>query len=443
MQVMLIDDEPMIRQGIEQTLLLADIPVTSFASAKDVLPLLHADFPGIIISDVRLPEMSGLELQQHCQTLDPAIPVILITGHGDVSMAVQAMRDGAYDFIEKPFATEHLISIIRRAMEARQLTLENRRLREKLTEQEGISSIIVGHSQAIKDVRNTILALAQTDADVLVHGETGTGKELVARCLHDYSQRQKHHFVALNCGAMPESVFESEVFGHEAGAFTGAIKKRIGKLEYANGGSIFLDEIETMPLSLQVKLLRVLQERKIERLGANESISIDCRIIAATKEDLAKASEQGKFRSDLYYRLNVVTLKLPALRERREDIPALFEYFVLAAAVRYQRAAPIATTAQIHELLAYPWPGNIRELKNAAERFVLGLVSERFDLGQTSPLPVGLSQQLNHFERTLLEEALRKTQGQVQAASDLLQIPRKTLYDKLNKYQLSADFFRE
>lgn len=442
MNIILIDDEAMVRHAMKQAFELAGLAVQSFARAQEALPYLHADFAGVVITDVRLPGQSGLNVLQACQALDPTIPVILITGHGDVAMAVHAMRDGAYDFIEKPFATEHIIEISRRALETRRLVLENRALREQLRHRQGIASTLIGTSQAIEKLRQTIAALAHTDADVLIYGETGSGKELVARCLHEYSPRRAHHFVAINCGAMPEGTFESELFGHEAGAFTGALKKRIGKLEYADQGTVFLDEIETMPLHLQVKLLRVIQERQIERLGANKSIPINCRIIAASKIDLARESEQGHFRSDLYYRLNVVQLCLPPLRERREDIPALFEYFVLEAALRYQRDAAIASTEQMHELLAYSWPGNVRELKNAADRFVLGLVSDRFHLGGSAPAQASLTAQMEQFERALIETALRKSSGQIQAASEYLIIPRKTLYDKLHKYGIDPEQFR-
>lgn len=437
MQVFFIDDESMIRFAMEQTLLLAGINVQTFECVEAVIDKITVDFNGIIITDVRLPKMSGLDLLDHCVRLDPNLPVILVTGHGDVSMAVEAMRRGAYDFIEKPFAAERMHEVIHRAFEKRKLVLENRMLRQELAQQREIEATILGKSAAIEQIRFLIRQLANTTADILVMGETGTGKELVARCLHNFSRRQDKNFVALNCGALPETVFESEVFGHEAGAFTGALKRRIGKMEHAAGGTIFLDEIESMPLNLQVKLLRVLQEKKIERLGSNELIPVDFRMIAATKADLKMLSQQQAFRSDLYYRLNVVMIHLPLLRERREDIPILFEHFVLEAARRYQCDAPMVSQAQINQLMSNTWEGNVRELRNVAERFVLGVI--RDDLGlvydhEIAKLP--LSQQVEYFERCLIEDALRRCAYQVSKASEILSIPKKTLYDKINKYQI-------
>ncbi len=437
MQVFFIDDESMIRFAMEQTLLLAGINVQTFECVEAVIDKITVDFNGIIITDVRLPKMSGLDLLDHCVRLDPNLPVILVTGHGDVSMAVEAMRRGAYDFIEKPFAAERMHEVIHRAFEKRKLVLENRMLRQELAQQREIEATILGKSAAIEQIRFLIRQLANTTADILVMGETGTGKELVARCLHNFSRRQDKNFVALNCGALPETVFESEVFGHEAGAFTGALKRRIGKMEHAAGGTIFLDEIESMPLNLQVKLLRVLQEKKIERLGSNELIPVDFRMIAATKADLKMLSQQQAFRSDLYYRLNVVMIHLPPLRERREDIPILFEHFVLEAARRYQCDAPMVSQAQINQLMSNTWEGNVRELRNVAERFVLGVI--RDDLGlvydhEIAKLP--LSQQVEYFERCLIEDALRRCAYQVSKASEILSIPKKTLYDKINKYQI-------
>ena len=272
-----------------------------------------------------------------------------------------------------------------------------------------------------------ILQVADTSADVMILGETGTGKELVARCLHQFSRRRDHNFVAINCGAMPETMFESEVFGHESGAFTGASRQRIGRLEYADGGTLLLDEIESMPLSLQVKLLRALQEHTIERLGSNREIPIDARIVAATKDDLGKSSRQQKFRSDLYYRLNVVSVELPPLRDRREDIPLLFEHFVLKAATRYHRDAPVLSETQRRQLMAYNWPGNVRELRNVAERFVLGVHGTNLDLIKGGPgETTSFAEQVDAYERAILSEAMSRHEGNIAAVSDNLKLPRKT-----------------
>jgi two-component system C4-dicarboxylate transport response regulator DctD len=369
---------------------------------------------------------------------DATLPVVLVTGHGDVAMAVGAMRQGAYDFIEKPFSADLLVEVSCRALDKRRLVLENIDLRRQLENREGIEARIIGRSEPIAKVRHIVQSLAATSADIMILGETGTGKELVARCLHDFSARKKHHFVAINCGALPESICESELFGHEEGAFTGASRQRIGKIEYASGGTLFLDEIESMPLSLQVKLLRVLQERQVERLGSNLVIPVDLTVIAASKDDLLVLVEQKKFRADLYYRLHVASVTLPALRERREDIPLLFEFFVLQGAVRYGRSAPLIGIELLRALMAERWSGNVRELRNIADRFVLGLLDDTLAPSTTG----SLAQQVDAFEKSIIEEGLRCLEGNVLAVAESLAIPRKTLYDKLKRFELSAEKFR-
>ena len=435
-EVVLIEDEQAVRMATTQTLELGGFDVHACESAEQAQSWLHAGFGGVIVTDVRLPGRSGLDLLTEAVTADPELPVIVVTGHGDVGMAVEAMRAGAYDFIEKPFAAERLLETVRRAQEKRRLVLENRQLKAAWTSHPDMPALI-GQSPAIERVRTLIRALGPTAADVLINGPTGSGKEVVARHLHAASGR-KGPFVAINCAALPESVFESEIFGHEAGAFTSAQKRRIGKLEYANGGTVFLDEIESMPLALQVKLLRVLQERRLERLGGNDSIQIDCRIVAASKADLLQLSARGGFREDLYYRIGVVSIDLPRLADRREDIPLLLAHFVQGAAVRYQRAVPKWSAAQMAEWQARDWPGNVRELRNFADRLVLGVAG-------IQPGPAGaevdapaLPQRVDAFERMLIAEALAAHDGNVAATADALGVPKKTLYDKLKKYQLST-----
>ncbi|MBL4690174.1 MAG: sigma-54-dependent Fis family transcriptional regulator, partial [Rhodospirillales bacterium] len=326
-QVILIDDEDDVRISGSQTLELEGFDVIALGAAEDAMQHLTPDWPGVVVSDVRMPKMNGFDLLQHIQGVDRDLPVILITGHGDVAMAIKAIQGGAYDFVEKPAPPEYLIDVVRRALDKRSLVLENRALRDALQSPGGPHHRILGNAPVIERLRETIANIADTDVDVLLIGETGTGKELAARCLHDFSSRREGQFVALNCGAMPEQIIESELFGHEAGAFTGAARKRIGKIEYADKGTVFLDEIESMPLHIQVKLLRVLQERTIERLGGNAVIPVDIRVIAAAKIDLARACEEGGFREDLYYRLNVARIDLPALRDREADIVLLFHHF--------------------------------------------------------------------------------------------------------------------
>ncbi|HEU0199982.1 MAG TPA: sigma-54 dependent transcriptional regulator [Burkholderiaceae bacterium] len=443
--VLLVEDDATVRIGATQALQLAGFAVQSFARAEAARDAIKPGMPAVLVTDVRLPGMDGLALLEQTRARDPDIPVIIVSGHGDISMAVQAMRAGAYDFIEKPFSSDRLADVVRRAAEKRRLTLEVQALRDKLQHWNGIEATLLGVSPEIEEIRRQILMLAETDVDVLINGETGTGKELVARSLHEHSKRKTGHFVALNCGGLPETLFESEIFGHVAGAFTGAVRARVGKLEWSNKGTLFLDEIESMPLGMQIKLLRVLQERTIERLGSNEVIPIDCRVVSATKVDLKGLAAQEKFRSDLYYRLGVAVIELPPLRHRREDIPILFEHFLLLAGKRFGRPAPILSQTQIGELMAYAWPGNVRELHNVADRFVLGLLGERFQLQKVAlePPAATLAEQVTRFERALIEEELRRNHGNANAASESLGVPKKTLYDKLKRFHLTAEEFRE
>ncbi len=438
--VIVVDDEASIRTAVEQWLSLSGFSVQLFARAEECLAHLPRHFPGVIISDVRMPGMDGLQLLERLQADDPDLPVILLTGHGDVPMAVEAMRSGAYDFLEKPFTPQHLLGSLRRALEKRQLVLENRRLHEQADLKSRLEGTLLGMSQGLQQLRRQVLDLASLPVNVLIRGETGSGKERVARCLHDFGPRADKPFVALNCAAIPESLFEAELFGHESGAFTGAQGKRIGKLEYANGGTVFLDEIESMPLAQQAKLLRVIQEQKLERLGANQSISVDLRIIAATKPDLLEEARAGRFREDLAYRLNVAELRLAPLRERREDIPLLFEHFARAAGEKLGRAAPPLSGAQLAQLLSHDWPGNVRELANAAERHALGLGSPNIEV---TPAGQSLSEQMEAFEAQCLRAALRQHGGEIKAVMEALQLPRRTLNEKMQRHGLVREDFIE
>lgn len=438
--VFFIDDELDLRLANEQTLQLAGFNVELFETAEQGLQELKSEWQGVAVCDIRLPGINGLEFLKQAQQLDPDLPIILITGHGDISMAVGAMQQGAYDFIEKPFSAERLVDTVKRALEKRRLLLENRNLKSELEAQDVLGPRLVGKTEIIHQLRNTINHLADTSADILLMGETGTGKEMAARSLHEQSRRRERNFVAVNCGAIPENLIESELFGHEQGAFTGAESQRIGKFEYADGGTIFLDEIESMPMPAQVRLLRVLQERSLERLGSNESIELDLRIIAASKVDLREAAKQDEFREDLYYRLNVVTLELPPLRERREDIPLLFQHFLLVAAARYGKEAPALPANTQQTLMAYHWPGNVRELRNVAERFILlgdGCGLQLDDNASTVPCArMTLPEHVEAFERAMIEQALAEAGGVIKETMELLGLPRKTLYDKMQKYGL-------
>jgi two-component system, NtrC family, C4-dicarboxylate transport response regulator DctD len=445
-KILFIDDEKHIRQANRQTLELADLEVVCEESAENGLAQLNRDWPGIVVCDIRLPGMDGVAFLHAVKEIDRDLPVILITGHGDISTAVNAMRDGAYDFIEKPYSAERLVKTVLRALEKRLLTLENRNLRQELELHSAPGPRIIGRTPVMKKMRSLIAQIANTGADVLITGETGTGKELVARALHENSGRRNKNFVAINCGAVSESIIESELFGHEAGAFTDARAMRIGKFEHANGGTLLLDEIESMPPRVQIHLLRVLQERAIERLGANRLIPVDLRVVAASKVDLRAAAEKGAFRLDLYYRLNVVCLDIPPLRERREDIPLLFHHFLLVAGHRYQQEVPMPSSAQMNALLGYGWPGNVRELRNLTERYVL--LGEQFDWslekmlpGETVAAQCSLAEHVERFERSLIEHALVSANGSIKEVMNDLAVPRKTLYDKMRKYGLKkADY---
>lgn len=443
-EVVLIDDDPHLRQALSQTLDLAGLKTLTLAEAKGVAGQLPRDWPGVVVSDIRMPGMDGLELLGELHAQDPELPVLLITGHGDVPLAVQAMRAGAYDFLEKPFASDHLLDTVRRALALRRLVLDNRSLRLALSDRHELSARLVGQSAPILRLREQIGALAATRADVLILGETGAGKEVVARALHDLSGRRNGPFVAINAGALAESVVESELFGHEPGAFTGAQKRRIGKFEFANGGTLFLDEIESMSLDVQVKLLRLLQERMVERLGGNQQIPLDIRVIAATKEDLRQAADQGRFRADLYYRLNVAPLRIPPLRERGEDALMLFQHFADEASTRHGLPPHELQPAQRALLLRHSWPGNVRELQNAAERFALGLElaldNSAPDGSPSAPVELvsgGLSEQVENFEKTLIAAELARPHSSVRSLAEALGIPRKTLHDKLRKHGLN------
>lgn len=446
-QVIFIDDEEHIRTANKQSLELADLEVVCFGTAEDGLKELNSDWPGVIVCDIRLPQMDGLQFLIEALKIDAEIPVILITGHGDISTAVQAMRDGAYDFIEKPYSSDRLVKTVQRALEKRALTIENRILRRELEVQSVPGPRIIGKTPAMENLRSTIAQLADTGADVLILGETGTGKELVARSLHEHSLRRTQNFVAVNCGAVSETIIESELFGHEAGAFTDAKDKRIGKFEYANGGTLLLDEIESMPMRTQIHLLRVLQERALERLGSNKLIPLDVRVVAASKVDLLKAAEQGTFREDLYYRLNVVCINIPPLRERREDISLLFHHFLLVASHRYSKEVPLPDNAQMNSLIGHQWPGNVRELRNLTERYVL--LGEQHDWslekmlsGSETEKKSRLPEQVECFERSLIEQALAAAEGSIKEVVDTLGIPRKTLYDKMRKYDLDKSDYK-
>lgn len=440
-RVIFVDDDPDLRRATAQMLKLAGFEVQAFDGAEAALPSITADFDGPVITDIRMPRMTGLQLLERVKAIDPELPVLLVTGHGDVELAVAAMKDGAYDFISKPFDGERLTTALAHAAEKRRLVLENRRLREAAAQATDLP--MIGDAPAIRRLRDTVAQVADADVDVLVLGETGSGKEVVARLLHDLSLRRPRPFVALNCGALPETVLESELFGHEAGAFTGADRKRVGRIEHASGGTLFLDEIESCPPAIQVKLLRVLETREVEPLGTNERRRLDLRVVAATKVDLADPAARGPFREDLYYRLNVVTLRIPPLRERRDDVAPLFAHFLARAAQRFGRPVPDIGADVRDRLLHHDWPGNVRELLHFADRVALGLADDA-----PRPLAAGgaiddapLPARVDRFEAEQIRAALHAHGGNAAAAMTALGLPKKTFYDKLKRHGIQrADF---
>jgi two-component system C4-dicarboxylate transport response regulator DctD len=441
--LLLVDDDEESRRSTAQTLQLAGFEVREFAAAEPALDYITPGFKSVVISDIRMPGMDGMTFLAKVRDIDSDVPVILVTGHGDVQLAVRAMREGAYDFIEKPYNGQHLADVAMRAVDWRRLVLENRLLRAAAGQRDDIEARMVGRSQSMIDLRYRLRAVAATDADVLIVGDTGVGKEVAARAIHDLSARALRPFVAINCAALPANLIESELFGHEAGAFPGAIRARYGKFEHARGGTVLLDEIGSMPADLQAKLIRVIQDRMIVRLGSNEPIPLDVRFIATSKVDLENEAVEGRFRPDLLYRLNVVTLRIPALSARREDVAVLFLQLVREAAGRYRRDMVDVPAPVLAEITRRDWPGNVRELRNAADRYVLGL-----GIDGLNPVPAGdeglrLAERVARFEKAVLADALRVHRGSLKAVYTALGISRKTLYEKMQRYGLDRKTSRE
>jgi two-component system C4-dicarboxylate transport response regulator DctD len=436
-RVLLVDDEEELRRSTAQALELFGLEVQTFASADHVLELSGFGFDGVVVSDIRMPGVDGMTLLQRIRELDAEIPVILVTGHGDVQLAVKAMREGAYDFLEKPFTPQHLAGVIRRALDRRGLVMENRRLRAVAGKRDDLEARLPGRTQVMVDLRYRIRAIGATDADTLIIGDTGAGKEVVARALHDVSPRASRPFIAINCAALPENLIESELFGHEAGAFPGALRPRFGKFEHGRGGTILLDEIGSMPFDLQAKFLRVLQERVITRLGSNETVALDVRFIATSKVDLEAEVAAGRFRADLFYRLNVATIHVPSLSQRRADIPLLFLQLVREASARYGREDMDVPAEVMAGIAQRDWPGNVRELRNAADRLVLGLDPKPGESGANAKEAAGrLADKVAAYERSIIAGEIAAHGGALRPVYESLGISRKTLYEKMQKHGL-------
>jgi two-component system C4-dicarboxylate transport response regulator DctD len=434
--VLLVDDDEEIRHSTAQSLQLAGFSVRDFPSAEVALDYITPGFAGVVVSDIRMQGMDGMTFLGKVRDIDTELPVILVTGHGDVQLAVRAMREGAYDFIEKPFSGQHLGDVARRAYDRRGLILENRVLRAAAGHPDDLETRLPGRSSPIIDLRHRLRAVASTDADVLIVGDTGVGKEVVARALHDNSSRAERPFVAINCAALPADLIESELFGHEVGAFPGAIRARYGKFEHARGGTVLLDEIGSMSAALQAKLLRVIQERVIFRLGSNEQIPLDVRFVATSKVELEDEVAQGRFRADLFYRLNVVTLRVPRLSERREDVPILFLQLVREAAGRYRREMADVPSYLLEAVARRAWPGNVRELRNAADRYLLGLGMDGLVPESQDSRSDRLADRVAGFERSVIASALQAHGGSLKPVYESLGISRKTLYEKMQRYGL-------
>ena len=442
-KVLIVDDDPVVRDSLGEWFSSEAFEVTALSSGREALERIERNRWDIALLDIKMPGMDGIELQGRLKDIDPDMPLIIMTGYGSVETAVQALKNGAYDYITKPFDPDELVHLVSRALEHRAARREVVRLRENLQEVFPQSELI-GQSPAMKRVFELVETVAPTDATVLITGESGTGKEIVARAIHAASPRRYMPMVVIHCGALPESLLESELFGHERGAFTGAQCRKKGKFEVADGGTVFLDEIGDISLKTQTDLLRVLQEKQIVRLGSNQTVTVDFRVIAATNKNLETLVKEGTFRADLYYRLNVFAIELPALRERREDIPMLAAHFLAKYATQMNRPAPRVSAQALDVLVQYHWPGNVRELENAVERALLisreGEIQPQDFPFQTRPAANGEAsgRTLEDVERVHIQRVLEDTNWNLSRTARILDIDRTTLYNKLRRYGLRS-----
>lgn len=461
--VLVIDDDEQMQFFLNEALHRHGYAVTLRKTAEEGLQVLKAETPDLVLLDIRLPGMSGLDAVGEILKIDPGVPIIIMTAHGTRDNAIEAIRRGAYDYFTKPFRLEEMEIVIRRALEKRKLNFEIERLREELATTPGHGWATSG-SRAMAEVMHLIERAAPTDSTVLILGESGVGKELVAEAIHTQSMRKQRPFVRLNCAAIPETLLESELFGYERGAFTGAQNRKPGKFELADGGTLLLDEIGDMTLSTQAKILRVLQSREVERVGGTTPIHVDVRILASTNKDLLKSVREGSFRDDLYFRLNVITIQVPPLRERREEIPALVDFFLAEANQRLGRAIKRASSDALAALMAYDWPGNIRELKNAIERaavvtdgevvtlaglpqpirpagvgLVAGVASQQWE----APGAMSLDEKMTQLERAFVIEALSRTGGVQAQAARLLGVTERSIWHLVKKHRIEVDKIKE
>jgi DNA-binding NtrC family response regulator len=449
-RILIVEDEDKLRRVIQLHLESAGFEVDGAPTAELALPL--APVANLVITDLRLPGMDGLQLIQQLQSRGIQAGIIVITAHGSIEAAVEAMKLGAADFLQKPFSLDHLTTVVQKVIAVQSLRAENRRLREELDQRYQFDNII-GRSAAMREIFHTVERVAPTRATVLLAGESGVGKDMIARAIHQHSPRRNNAFVKINCTALPENLMESELFGYEKGAFTGATSSKPGKFEQADQGTAFLDEIGDVPGNIQVKLLRILQERQFERLGSNVTRNVDVRVIAATNVDLRAALEEGRFREDLYYRLNVVPINIPPLRNRREDIPFLAMHFVHKLSKELGSPAKEISPAAMDKLLEHSWPGNVRELENTIERSLVlasGDILHPGDVRIEAPrnAHAGVAQQslllpegetLEHWEQMMIREALRRANGNKSQAARMLGLTRNALRYRLSQMGLESE----
>jgi DNA-binding NtrC family response regulator len=447
-RILVVDDEEQMRDLLVKVLERKGYQVSVCGNGVDALAFLEREPADLVVTDVRMPGLSGMEALRAIKELNPDIVVIIMTAFGSIDQAVQAVKEGAYDYINKPFKIDEMLLTIEKALEERRLRHEVSTLRQELRTRYHFENLI-GKSRAMQEIFGLIEQVAGSRSTVMVYGKSGTGKELVAKAIHYNSPRSSRAFVAVNCAAIPAELLESELFGHEKGSFTGAIATKVGKFELATGGSLFLDEVGSMRLDLQAKILRALQEREVERVGGTRIIKIDVRVIAATNRDLKKAVEEGTFREDLYYRLNVVPITLPDLKDRQEDIPLLANHFVQKFAQESNPAIREISKEAMAVLMSHAWPGNVRELENVIERAVTlghGPAVLSTDLpthlaGGANPLERALTREatLEDLERDYIAMILQRTKGHQIRAATILGIDRRTLYRKIRRYGLKLN----
>jgi DNA-binding NtrC family response regulator len=436
-KVLIVDDEPEILESLSLIFGSRDFAVKTAPSGTEALEAFSEDPAPVVVCDHSLPDIQGIQLLKEIRSILPEVQMIMVTGKGTIDMAVAAMKAGVFDFITKPIDPEHLVQLALRAQQLYDALTERKTLKEeveRMTERD-----FVGKHPSVKNLLRLIHTVAPTDGTVLIEGESGTGKELVARLIHKWSHRGKGPFIAVDCGAIPEGLVESELFGHEKGAFTGAVGITVGRFERANAGTLFLDEITTLPLPSQVKLLRALQEKLIERLGGQRTIPVDIRLIAATNADLHEAVAKRLFRHDLYYRLNIIKIKIPPLRERKSDIPLLVHHFMGKHAEKMKSRVTGISKEALKVLMEYSWPGNVRELENAVEHALImagGPSIMPHDLPPLDSQHVPVSR-LEEAEKSLILKALGEAGGNKNKAAKLLGIPRSSLYSKMKKFQIT------